>query len=41
MNYFEKFNNIDSLLTNDNSYKEIKFHARTAIIKNHILGMKK
>ena len=36
MNYFEKFNNIDGLLTNDNSYKEIKFHARTAIIKNHI-----
>ena len=36
MNYFEKFNNIDNLLTNDNSYKEIKFRARTAIIKNTI-----
>ena len=38
LNYFEKFNNnnIDNILTDDNSYREIKFHARTAIIKNHI-----
>ena len=36
MNYFEKLINIDKLLANDISYKEIKFHARTAIIKKHI-----
>ena len=35
-NYLEKFNDIDDLFNYDNSYKNIKFNARTAIIKKTI-----